>query len=432
MTIKVLIPVLLMALSAQAQQPMTLTDAMQLALKNNLDLKIAENDALVAHNNNHAGNAGMLPSLAFNAGGTPAITNINQKFTNGTVIERNNVLSNSVNANLIASYTLFDGNRMFAAKNRLEFQDEAAQHAFQSRIQSTLSNVVASYSAVLRYQEYLKVLEISEAASRARLQLTEQRQAVGLANKADVLMAKLDLETRTQAVQSQKAMVGKAFVDFNLLLNQPLDSVYLLQPIDMSGTGFNRQTLDSLLNKNPDWLLAQNSLDIVSQIEREIGAARMPLVRLNGAYNYNYSQSQAGFSLYNQGMGPQLGLSLSVPLFTGNVNKVNYTNAKLNVQSAELRKTQIQQNLKAALSQAWLDYEVALQQCQTDSVAVKMADDYAALMDLRFTNGQNTIIELIESQKMYLETYYRYINAQYVLKLAETQLMVLSGQLVKF
>jgi outer membrane protein TolC len=187
-----------------------------------------------------------------------------------------------------------------------------------------------------------------------------------------------------------------------------------------------------MLNKNPDWLLAQNSLDIVAQIEKEIGAARLPLVRLNGAYNYNYSQSQAGFSLYNQGMGPQVGLSLSVPLFTGNVNKVNVANAKLNVQSAELRKTQVQQNLKAALSQAWLDYEVALQQCQTDSVAVKMADDYAALMDLRFTNGQNTIIELIESQKMYLETYYRYINAQYVLKLAETQLMVLSGQLVKF
>src|SRR5574343_588355 len=206
MTIKVLIPLMFLALSAQAQQSMTLTDAMQLALKNNLDLKIAENDALAAHNNNHAGNAGMLPSVTFNAGGTPAITNINQKFTNGTVIERNNVLSNSINANLIASYTLFDGNRMFAVKNRLEFQDEAAQHAFQSRVQSTLSNVVATYSAVLRHQEYLKVLEISETASRARLQLTEQRQAVGLANKADVLMAKLDLETRTQAVQSQKAM----------------------------------------------------------------------------------------------------------------------------------------------------------------------------------------------------------------------------------
>lgn len=432
MTIKVLIPVMFMALSAQAQQPMTLTDAMQLALKNNLDLKIAENDALVAHNNNHAGNAGMLPSVTFNAGGTPAVTNINQKFTNGTVIERNNVLSNSVNANIVASYTLFDGKKMYATKNRLEFQDEASQHLFQSRIQTTLSNVVASYSSVLRYQEYLKVLEISEAASRTRLQLTEQRQAVGLSNKADVLMAKLDLETRIQAVQSQKAMLGKAFVDFNLLLNQPLDSVYALQAIALSNLNFEKSGLDSLLSKNPDWLLAQNSLDIVSQIEKEIGAARLPLLRLNGAYNYNYSQSQAGFSLYNQGMGPQLGLSLSVPLFTGHVNKVNYTNAKLNVQSAELRKTQIQQNLKAALSQAWLDYELALQQCQTDSVAVKLADDYAALMNLRFSNGQNTIIELIESQKMYLETNYRYINTQYVLKLAETQLLVLTGQLLKF
>jgi outer membrane protein TolC len=131
-------------------------------------------------------------------------------------------------------------------------------------------------------------------------------------------------------------------------------------------------------------------------------------------------------------MGPQIGLSLSVPLFTGNVNKVNYTNAQINVQNAELRKMQMEQQLKGAFNQAWEAYQVAKQQCASDSVSVKMADNYAALMDLRFTQGQNTIIELIESQKVYLETYYRYINAQYVLKLAETQLLTLSGQLVKF
>ena len=427
-----LLGICLLSLSLNAQRTMNLDEAMQIALKNNLDVKIAENEALIAHNNNHAGNAGMLPSVTLNAAGTPAITTINQTFTNGTIIERNNVLSNAVNANLVASYTLYDGKRMYAAKNRLEFQDEASQNQFESRIQLTLSSVVTNYSAVLRHQEYLKVLTIMETSSRARLKLIEQRLAVGLANKTDLLLAQLDLETRSQAVLSQKATIANAFVDFNLLLNLPVDSQYIMQALPVSQNAMVKSALDSMLVQNPDWSLAQNTLDIASQIEKEIAAARMPLLRLNGAYNYNFSQSQAGFSLYNQGMGPQLGLSLSVPLFTGNVNKVNYANAQLNVQNAELRKKQIEQQLKGAFNQAWEAYVVAKQQCASDSVSVKMADNYAALMDLRFTQGQNTIIELIESQKMYLETYYRYINAQYVLKLAETQLLTLSGQLVKF
>ncbi len=432
MKIKFLLFALLFASVSHAQQTLDLSQAMQLALKNNLDLKIAENEALIAHNNNHSGNAGMLPSVTLNAGGTPAMTNINQKFTNGTVIERNNVLSNAINANLIATYTLYDGKRMYAAKNRLEFQDEAAANAFKSRIQSTLGNVVIAYSAVLRHQEYLKVLEIMEASSKARLKLTEQRKEVGMANKTDVLLAKLDLESKSQALELQRTLITNAFTDFNKVLNQPLDSQYLLMPVDAGKTMFVKSTLDSLLKDNPDWLMAQNNLDIATQMEREIAAARLPLLRLNGAYNYNFSQSQAGFSLYNQGMGPQLGLSLSVPLFTGNVNKVNLENAKLSVQNAELRKVQMQQNIKAAFQQTWADYQVALKQFESDSVSVKLADDYADLMDLRFSQGQNTIIELIESQKVYLETYYRFINTRYALKLTETKLSVLTGQLVKF
>lgn len=432
MKIKFLLFASLLASVAHAQQTMDLSQAMQLALKNNLDLKIAENEALIAHSNNHAGNAGMLPSVTFNAGGTPAMTNINQKFTNGTVIERNNVLSNAVNANLIASYTLYDGKRMYAAKNRLEFQDEAAANSFKSRIQSTLGNVVIAYSAVLRHQEYLKVLEIMEASSKARLKLTEQRKEVGMANKTDILLAQLDLETRTQAVESQKTLIANAFADFNRVLNQPLDSQYVLQSVEASTPKLVKNVLDSMLKQNPELAMAQNSLDIATQIEKEIAAARLPLLRLNGAYNYNFSQSQAGFSLYNQGMGPQLGLTLSVPLFTGNVNKVNVDNAKLNTQNAALRKEQMQQSINAAYLQAWNDYEVALKQYDSDSISVKMADDYAALMDLRFTQGQNTIIELIESQKVYLETYYRYINTRYALKLTETRLLTLTGQLIKF
>jgi outer membrane protein TolC len=188
--------------------------------------------------------------------------------------------------------------------------------------------------------------------------------------------------------------------------------------------------LDSMLKQNPELLLAQNQVEIAMQTQKEIGAARLPLVRLSAAYVYNVSQSQAGFSLYNQTMGPQAGLTLSVPLFTGGVNQRNYENAKLNVQSSEWRQQQTRLTLEGIYLQSWQNYAAALEQLQSDSLAINTAKSYIDLMQQRFSAGQNTIIELKEAQRSYEETYYRFISNQYIARLAETQLMSLTGQLV--
>lgn len=418
-------------LSSKSQNELSLQTAIQNALSSNLDLKLAQSDAVIAHNNNHIGNAGMLPTVTFNASATPSLTNINQKFTNGTSIEKSGVFSNAVNANIIATYTLYDGSRMFAARNRLEFQDEAAKNTFNSRVQTIVSSVISTYANIVRQQEYLKVLLQLQTLSDQRLILVKQRRDAGLANNTDLYLAQLDLESRNQAVNSQNAIIKNAFTDLNVLMNAPASNTYVLSSFEPSTLSLQKSALDSSVSKNPDVSLAQNQLDIAFQTQREIAAASSPLLRLNGAYNYNISQSQAGFSLYNQSTGPQVGLTLSIPLFTGNVNSVNTKNARVNLEAASVRKERTIQQLNAALEQAWVSYQNALLQINSDTAAVRIAKEYMDLMQQRFNLGQNTIIELKEAQRTFEETNYRLISNQYIAKLAETQLMLLTGMLVK-
>lgn len=430
MKIKLLLLFILPLMSVNSQT-LELAQAIQLALSNNLELKVSENEALIAHNSNNPGMAGMLPNVSLNVSGTPALTNINQKFTNGTTIERNNVFSNSVNASLLVAYTLYDGSRMYAAKNRLEFQDEAARNTFEKNVQTTISQVITAYGNIIRQKELLTVLNFLESLSSKRLELIQVRQSAGLANNADIFTAKLDLESRRQAVTSQSALLSSAYITLNSLINFSPDSTYLVKSIELTKSGLSLSALDSILAKNPDLIIAQNRLDIARQTQSEIAAAKLPLVRLNGAYNYNLSQSQAGFSLYNQGMGPQIGLGISIPLFTGNVNKVNYENAKLNVQNSELQMAIIRRDTRSQLFRAWNDFESAHKQIQSDSSSLSISKEYIQLMEKRFSEGQSTILELIEAQSVFVETNYRYINNQYIEKLAETQLLLLTGQLVQ-
>lgn len=412
-------------------QTLELNQAIQLALANNLELQVSENEALIAQNNNHPGNAGMLPNVSLNINGTPALTNINQKFTNGTIIERNNVFSNALNASLLVAYTLYDGSRMYAAKNRLEFQDEAARLAFEKNVQSTINQVITAYGNILRQKELLLVMSFLESLSSKRLDLIQIRQAAGLANNADLFTAQLDLEARRQAVTNQNALLSNAYITLNALINFKPDSMYQVQSIELTKQPLSLSTLDSTLFKNPDLLMAQARLDIARESQTEIAAASLPLVRLTGAYNYNLSQSQAGFSLYNQGMGPQLGLGISIPIFAGNVNKINYENAKIGVKNSELQLAIIRRDAQAQLYRAWNDYASAQTQIRSDSASLSVSKSYIELMEKRFSEGQCTILELIEAQSVYVETNYRYINNLYIEKLAETQLLLLTGQLVQ-
>jgi len=296
---------LFLSFNLSAQRLITLDQAVEIALKNNLDLLIASNDSKQADNNNHVGNAGMLPSVSVNVSDNPSLSNINQKFTNGTIIEKNAVSSNNFNAALVFSYTLFDGKKMFATRRKLEILDEAAQNKFNSQVQNVISNVILNYSNITRLKEYLKVLDLLRDLSQQRLDIIGARQIAGLANNTDLYLAQLDLESRKQNINAQNSSIYKAYNSLNLVLNIKIDSLYDVEGVFRNINILDKNKMDELLRNNPDNQWAINQYNIALQAQKEIDAARLPLLKLNGAYNYSLSQSDAGFSLYNQSTGPQ-------------------------------------------------------------------------------------------------------------------------------
>ena len=421
---------LCLSFNLSAQSLITLDQAVEIALKSNLDLLIAGNEAKQADNNNHAGNAGMLPNVSVNVSDNPSLSNINQKFTNGTIIEKNGVSSNNFNAALVFSYTLFDGKKMFATRRKLEILDEAAQNKFNSQVQTVISNVVLNYSNITRLKAYLKVLDLLRDLSQQRLDIIGARQLAGLANNTDLFLAELDLESRKQNINAQKSSINKAYNSLNLLLNIKIDSLYDVEDVFKNTSLLDKNKMDELLRNNPENQWAINQYNIALQAQKEIDAARLPLLKLNGAYNYTLSQSAAGFSLYNQSTGPQAGLSLVLPLFNGNINRSNSENAKLNVQSSEWRMALMKQNIETAYEQAWQDYSMSKLQLGSDSMAVVTANKYMELMQERFKLGQSTIVDLKEAQRTFEETNYRMISNWYIARIAETQLLALTGQLI--
>ncbi|MFZ7154680.1 MAG: TolC family protein, partial [Bacteroidota bacterium] len=300
-------------MSVQGQTALSLKEAMDRALQNNLEIRLARNNAEAAEISNHPGVAGALPSVNLSGGDVQQSTNIYQKLVNGTIIEREGAAGNTMNGSLTASYTLFNGYRISATRERLSKLQELGEAQLMAGIQSTLAAVIGRYYDVQRQEQLRSALERSRAFVSERVKVLETRARVGLANDADLFQARIDLNAAEQALVAQELAVRQTKLELARLLATPADSA--INPTDTLSLDrtLRSDSVSAYLRRNPELVAAGAQVVINEQLEREVNAQRLPSLRLNGGYNFQRSQSEAGFSLINQSYGPNIGLSLQVP-----------------------------------------------------------------------------------------------------------------------
>jgi outer membrane protein TolC len=413
----------------KAQDTLSLQEAIDVALKNNFQIEISRNNLEIATNNNNPGNAGMLPSVGVTVGDTPSQNNIRQEFSNGTTIIRDGVVSNNFNAQIAINMTLFDGGKMFATREKLNEMQRLGELYLKADVQNVVSEVVGSYYYILTQSSYLEVLQKLAAVSETRLELMNARLEAGLANNADKYLAEIDMEMNTQAIIAQQTNISNAIISLNKVLQLPADSVYRVENSFYLTESLKREELNTLFEQNPEFLVEDSKVKIALKSEKEASASRFPKISLSAAYGYLLTKSQAGFSLYNQAYGPTGTISLNIPLFSGNVNKVNYRNAALLRENAEITQKQTTLSLQADYERAWQLYNSSLLQVRSGQETIKRAENYLTIIQSRLDLGESTILELREAQRALNDAGYRLYSNQYLLKIAETDLLRLTGQL---
>src|SRR5690606_5752212 len=90
---------LLLAVKGHTQQVLTLEQAIDLALKNNYDIRLASNDADVAANDYAYANFAFVPCINGTAGRTWSRQATKQEFANGNKRDTSGIKSNNYTAN---------------------------------------------------------------------------------------------------------------------------------------------------------------------------------------------------------------------------------------------------------------------------------------------------------------------------------------------
>lgn len=416
-------------LNGNAQNRLTLPDAINIALKNSLDIELNKN--LVEANTvlNNYGVAGGLPLVTANLADNEQVSNINQKLNTGIGISRNGAATNNMVMGVTGSILLYNGNRVIATKARLGVLVTQSQQQLNAQVQNILAGVFTAYYDVVRQQSYLKTIDRSIDASQQQLSIVQARQSVGLANNADLFQAQIDLNALLQTKQTQQLIINQGKTELLRQLTLNPDSLITIQDTILVDKTIKLETILNRLNKNPDILAAQDQIIINQLIVQETGALRYPSLRANSGLNFSRNQATGGQLLLNQNYGPSVGLSLGIPIYNGSVFKRQQKVAEINVRNANLNKQVVLRDYTAQVVSQYQSYISTLTQLTTEQENFKLSSQLLELALQRFKFKQATIVDIKNAQLSFEASGYRLVNLNFAAKAAEINLKKLANQL---
>jgi outer membrane protein len=414
-----------------AQQTLTLSDAINIALKNSFDIQLAKNNLSISTITDDVGFAGGLPTVNATINDNEQVVSINQKFSDPSRdVKRPNVGSNNLSAGVTASMVLYNGSRITATKKRLEEIKGLNQQVLATQIQNTIAAVMTRYYDVVRQQDFLKTIRQSIAASEKRLEVLNIRKESGLANQADLLQAKIDLNALEQNLQTQELVIDQTKTDLlNLIFMKPADAPIVIRDTIIVDKKLVLDSIRKYMPSNPSLLAASQQVKVNEWLEKETEALRYPTLRANTGYNFTSSKSAAGFALLNQSYGPFIGLNLGIPIYNGGVNKKQQQIASINTRNARIQYDNMFFDMETGIVRTFQSYKSNLLQLQTETKNYQLSSELLDLVLHKFELGQSTILDVKQAQVSFENEGFRLVNLSYAAKVAEIELNRIAGKL---
>ncbi len=382
-------------ITAEAQKTLTVEEAVNLSLKNNFDILFSRNDANIAKVYNTAGNAGMLPSVALAVSGNYGINDVHQKLTGGTDNNYTSLATTSINVGFELSWTLYDGGKMFITKSKLTEVEALGEIQFKDKVLLTLFNTIEAYYDVVRQKQQLNSINETLKYNRERVKITQAGYTAGTLLKSDWLMAKIDLNLSMQNVIQQKFLIDAALKTLNLLLGQNFDNNYeISDSIPLNYSPVREVLISKLSTSNTNFLTFKKQMEISQMALKETRTSYLPSVKFNAGYYLSQTINSNGTVLKNFSVGPQIGGSLVVPLYSAGENKRKVAGAKILVLSAEYELQNIKLQINTTLENTLIEFENQQQLLKIEKENIELAKENLKISLERLRLGQTTSLEV--------------------------------------
>ncbi len=420
-------------MSLQAQQQVSLPDAIQKALQNKAEAKKAALQIQKAEYKINEAKAGALPQISVSGGLTynPIIQESLLEFGGQRITAK---MGQAWNSNLTATVNqaLFD-QKVFiglkAAKSTREFYVLNADLTNEQII----VNVATSYYNVFVQEENLKTLESSYNNTEKVRNIIKSLVDNGLAKQIDLDRTNVQL---TNIGSNKQRTINAVELSKNALkfyMGIPIDTDIALEEKSIEP---KPELLASIANidSRSEVKVLEKQKELLEFNKKATEADLYPTVGLQG--NYGWVGMGKSFPLtngINNGVMwsdmASVGLNVKIPIFTGGATKSR-------IQQAEIDILDVQQDIENTKLSLNLDYknsitniENALINLQSMKDNVDLAEKVQSNSQSNYQYGLSNLTELLDAQNALTQAQQNYANALLDYKQAEIQLIKAKGEL---
>lgn len=423
---------------ANSQRILTLEEAVATALQNNYDIQIAKNDSLIASIDYSYRNAVFFPSI--NAVTSTAFNNNNQKqiLADGTERKSNHIRSGNVQASIGLDWVLFDGLKMFATRDKAAALLQAGSYTAKEQVVNTVAQIVNTYFGIARQQQLVKATDVQIELDADRAKLAQYKLDIGSGAKPDVLQSKVDLNEQKALKMQQQTYIAQLKQQLIQAMNSKIQEHEFEIPdtIPLNANIALGEIQNEIENSNPALLLARSNIDIANYTLKESKADLWPTISFGSAYNYSRTNNKKvlnNFStLFNRVNGYNYGFTANIPIFNQFRVRRQIKQDRLNVNLQELNYDNQKSLINLSVINAFKDYQQQKSALELEEENIILARENVDIVMQTYKLGAATLVQLREAQLSLAQAYDRLIAARYNMKVSETELLRLKGDIIKF
>ncbi len=422
-------------LYAQPAPTYTLKSCLEQGLLNNYSLRIVRNEEQVSKNNATLGNAGYLPTLDLSAGYKGTIDNTETKArATGETTKDNGVFDQTLDAGINLNWTIFDGFNITPNYQRLKELERQGETNTRIAIEDLIANIAAEYYNYVQQKIRLKNFRYAVSLSKERLRIVEERYHIGNFSRLDYQQAKVDFNADSAQYMKQQELLHTSRIQLNeLMANKDVDQPFIIQDslINVTASLNFEELWNATLTINASLLRAEQNNTLARLDYKKVCSRDYPYVKMNGGYGYTLNKYDISANSRRSNLGLNFGVTVGFNLFDGNRRRER-KNARIAVQNARLEREQLEQALRADLSNLWQAYQNNLQMLNLERQNLVAAKENHEIAMERYMLGNLSGIEMREAQKSLLDAEERILSAEYDTKLCEISLLQISGKVARY
>jgi outer membrane protein TolC/ABC-type uncharacterized transport system substrate-binding protein len=408
----------------------SLNDIMELAFENNLRIAISKQEIELAVQNVKFARSAVLPNLDLSA----TARQINEESANALFDQPERLLNGGVQLNqVIFSQEAFAGIKI------AKYYQKAREHLTDAEILDVMLNVFNGYLNVLAAKLVLSIEEENLENLEVNLNIAKLQVESGAMSQTELFRWESEVALAGQQVVEASTNLLALKSQLNNSVVYALENDYDIEDISVDGPlyqQFRSGTISNYIetvqdirflidfleeeavnaNPNKQYIVEQiNALDRKRQQDKRLFYS--PDIALQAGMNHVFARGGVGAEPLpgNEFVDNtwNIGIGLRYPIFSQLNRKTNLRTTTIQLDQLNNSKMQLENDLKLAVRTAVLNTVSASTNIDLSKIAAENAENNFALMQLRYSEGDIDITQLIDAQRNAIQAKLRYAVSVY-------------------